>query len=587
MPEELPLVEANEAPTPVSAGELQPLSPSPQPEPATFEGLSLPGAPAARRSDAAEALAVASVPRPEVIPERPLGMSVEAPVFAPMPPASAPPQPPASPPADGAGEDGSGKPPTENDEKRMTLIEHLEELRRVLIVSLIAWGIGSVVGLVLSHWIVLLLTKPLDILHLKAVVLSPMGFFTIHLKVGLLTGLVLALPVILQQSWKFVAPGLKPKERRLAGPLMLSSLLLFAFGGVLAFGFMFIGIKLIQATSNWTGVQYLPELTQYLGLMVILMLAFGITFEFPVALVLLAMVGMVSSARLRRSRRVAYMVIAAVGYFHHAGRGPRHPPRTYSSPALAVRRIDPGDQADGQMSARHDGRSAEQLRPVNVETNVNLYAEGSALISAGNTRVLCTATVEDKVPPHKKGSGEGWVTAEYAMLPRATTTRNQRDRGGRIDGRSQEIQRLVGRAFRAGIDLRGLGDRTVTVDCDVLQADAGTRCASITGGFIALYLALQRLQKNGQITTIPVRHLVSAVSVGVVGDVPLLDLNYAEDFRAEVDMNCVATETGNFIEIQGTGERRPFSRDEGDALLDLAATGIEELTRLQRQVLGL
>jgi ribonuclease PH len=241
-----------------------------------------------------------------------------------------------------------------------------------------------------------------------------------------------------------------------------------------------------------------------------------------------------------------------------------------------------------QAITRADGRRADQLRPLVIETGVNIYAEGSALISAGNTRVLCLATVEERVPPFRKGSGEGWVTAEYAMLPRATNTRNQRDgRRGRVDGRSQEIQRLIGRSFRAGIDLRALGERTVTVDCDVLQADAGTRCASITGGFVALHLALARLQHDGLVGASPVRHFVSAVSVGVVGGDPLLDLNYLEDYNAEVDMNCVAAEGGAFIEIQGTGEKRPFSRAEGDALLTLAEQGTAELVLLQRQALGL
>jgi ribonuclease PH len=240
-----------------------------------------------------------------------------------------------------------------------------------------------------------------------------------------------------------------------------------------------------------------------------------------------------------------------------------------------------------QAARRSDGRRADELRPLTIETGVNMYAEGSALINAGNTRVLCLATVEEKIPPFRKGSGEGWVTAEYSMLPRATNTRNQRDgRHGRVDGRSQEIQRLIGRAFRAGIDLAALGERTVTVDCDVLQADAGTRCASITGGFVALHIALDNLQKKGLIGASPVRHFVTAVSVGVVAGEPLLDLNYSEDYRAEVDMNCVATETGDFIEIQGTGEKRPFSRQEGDALLNLAAKGTAELAVLQRRALG-
>ena len=238
--------------------------------------------------------------------------------------------------------------------------------------------------------------------------------------------------------------------------------------------------------------------------------------------------------------------------------------------------------------SRPDGRTPEQLRPLSIETGVNLYAEGSALISAGNTRVLCTASVEEKVPPYKKGSGQGWLTAEYAMLPRATNTRNQRDgRRGRVDGRAQEIQRLIGRSFRAGVDLAGLGERTITIDCDVLQADAGTRCAAITGGFVALYQALQKLQEQGLIQEVPVRGMLSAVSVGIVSGEPRLDLSYLEDFDAEVDMNCVVTEGGEFIEIQGTGEKRPFTRLEGDALLDLAISGTNQLAQFQRQALGL
>ncbi len=238
--------------------------------------------------------------------------------------------------------------------------------------------------------------------------------------------------------------------------------------------------------------------------------------------------------------------------------------------------------------SRPDGRKPEQLRPLTIETGVNLYAEGSALISAGNTRVLCTASVEEKVPPYKKGSGQGWLTAEYAMLPRATNTRNQRDgRRGRVDGRAQEIQRLIGRSFRAGVDLAGLGERTITIDCDVLQADAGTRCAAITGGFVALYQALQKLLEQGLIQEVPVRGMLSAVSVGIVGGEPRLDLSYLEDFDAEVDMNCVVTEGGEFIEIQGTGEKRPFTRLEGDALLDLAISGTNQLAQFQRRALGL
>jgi ribonuclease PH len=238
--------------------------------------------------------------------------------------------------------------------------------------------------------------------------------------------------------------------------------------------------------------------------------------------------------------------------------------------------------------SRPDGRRSNELRPLTIETGVNLYAEGSALINAGNTRVLCTASVEEKVPPYKKGTGEGWVTAEYSMLPRATNTRNQRDgRRGRVDGRAQEIQRLIGRSFRAGVSLRGLGERTITIDCDVLQADAGTRCAAITGGFVALYQALRKLQAAGMLKEIPVPGMLSAVSVGIIGGEPRLDLSYLEDFEAEVDMNCVVSEGGDFVEIQGTGERRAFSRAEGDALLDLAVTGTQQLALLQRQALGL
>ena len=238
--------------------------------------------------------------------------------------------------------------------------------------------------------------------------------------------------------------------------------------------------------------------------------------------------------------------------------------------------------------SRPDGRTSDQLRPVTIETGVNIYAEGSALITAGNTRVLCLATVEEKLPPFRKGSGQGWITAEYAMLPRATNTRGNRDgRQGRVDGRSAEIQRLVGRALRAGVDMSKMGERTVTVDCDVLQADAGTRCAAITGGFVALYMALAKVQKQGLIPEVPIREMIGAVSVGIIDGEVRLDMNYAEDFRAEVDMNCVANETGDFIEIQGTAERRAFTRDEGDQLLTLASAGIVQLAAVQRQALGL
>jgi ribonuclease PH len=237
---------------------------------------------------------------------------------------------------------------------------------------------------------------------------------------------------------------------------------------------------------------------------------------------------------------------------------------------------------------RPDGRAVDHLRPVTIETGVNIYAEGSALITAGNTKVLCLASVEEKLPQFRKGSGLGWITAEYAMLPRATNTRGNRDgRQGRVDGRSAEIQRLIGRAFRAGVDMARMGERTITVDCDVIQADAGTRCAAITGGFVALYLALKKVREQGLLPEIPVNEMIGAVSVGIIDGEVRLDMNYAEDFRADVDMNCVATESGNFIEIQGTAERRPFSREEGDQLLNLASDGIVQLAAMQRQALGL
>ena len=235
---------------------------------------------------------------------------------------------------------------------------------------------------------------------------------------------------------------------------------------------------------------------------------------------------------------------------------------------------------------RPDGRAPDQLRPVRIETGVNLYAEGSALISMGDTRVLCTATWDDRPPPHKKGTGEGWVTAEYAMLPRATQQRTPREaRTGRVDGRSQEIQRLIGRALRAAVDLPLLGERTVIVDCDVLQADGGTRTAAITGGFVALYLAFKTAMERNLIRVLPVRHFVAAVSVGIVQGQPRLDLNYLEDFAAQTDMNCVLAGDGRLIEVQGTAEQEPFARQEMDQLLTLAVKGTGELIEAQRKAL--
>ncbi len=237
---------------------------------------------------------------------------------------------------------------------------------------------------------------------------------------------------------------------------------------------------------------------------------------------------------------------------------------------------------------RPDGRAPDQLRPVKIETGVNLYAEGSALIQMGDTRVLCTASWDDKPPPHKKGTGEGWVTAEYSMLPRATQTRTPREaRAGRVDGRTQEIQRLVGRALRVAVNLPMMGERTIIVDCDVLQADGGTRTAAITGGFVALHLAFQKAVERNLLRVLPIRHFVAAVSVGIVQGQPRLDLNYLEDFAAETDMNCVLTEDGRFVELQGTAEQEPFAREEMEQLLRLALKGTTELVEAQKKALKL
>jgi ribonuclease PH len=231
---------------------------------------------------------------------------------------------------------------------------------------------------------------------------------------------------------------------------------------------------------------------------------------------------------------------------------------------------------------RPDGRAPDQLRPITVTRDFLLHPEGSVLVEFGATKVICTASVEDKVPPFLKGHGQGWVTAEYAMLPRSTNTRTQRENRG-PSGRSQEIQRLVGRALRAVIDRGKLGERTVWVDCDVIQADGGTRTAAITGGFIAVADAISRIP--GLQTSAAIRDCVAAISVGVVQGHALLDLNYAEDSTAEVDMNIVMTGSGEFVEVQGTAEQVPFSRARLDALLAVAETGIRRLVGLQRRAL--
>ena len=234
------------------------------------------------------------------------------------------------------------------------------------------------------------------------------------------------------------------------------------------------------------------------------------------------------------------------------------------------------------MIHRHDNRAPDSLRPVTITRGYTKHAEGSVLIEFGDTKVLCTASVLDKVPPHKKGSGEGWVMAEYGMLPRSTHTRSDREAArGKQSGRTQEIQRLIGRALRSVVDLSQLGERTIQIDCDVIQADGGTRTASITGAYVALADAVAWLLAQGKITHSPIIDSVAAISVGVVGGVPMLDLDYNEDSNCDTDMNVVMTGKGGFVEIQGTAEGVPFSTEELNALLALAQKGIAELSRLQ------
>lgn len=236
---------------------------------------------------------------------------------------------------------------------------------------------------------------------------------------------------------------------------------------------------------------------------------------------------------------------------------------------------------------RNDNRADDELRPLVMQLNPNRYAEGSVWIEMGDTKVIVTATVEDKVPPFMKGQGRGWVTAEYAMLPRATQARNQREAAkGKLSGRTMEIQRLIGRALRSVVDLEALGERTITLDCDVIQADGGTRTTSITGAFVALALAVDRLHAQQPFERYPITDYLASVSVGIVDGRPLLDLNYEEDSNAQVDMNVVMTGSGQFVEVQGTGEARPFSREELDRLLELAEGGIRKLIARQREALG-
>ena len=240
------------------------------------------------------------------------------------------------------------------------------------------------------------------------------------------------------------------------------------------------------------------------------------------------------------------------------------------------------------MPIRHDGRRSDELRPLAITRAFTRHAEGSVLIEAGDTRVICTASVEEGVPPFLKGQGRGWLTAEYGMLPRSTNTRTRREAAeGRQSGRTMEIQRLIGRSLRAVTDLEQLGERTLRIDCDVLQADGGTRCASITGAWVAVADALEWCRAQGLIATVPLTDAVAAVSVGVVDGEPVLDLDYAEDSECDTDMNVVMTGNGGMCEVQGTAEGTPFSRAQLDALLDLAQSGIARIVAAQKAALGM
>lgn len=239
------------------------------------------------------------------------------------------------------------------------------------------------------------------------------------------------------------------------------------------------------------------------------------------------------------------------------------------------------------LKLREDGRKVDSLREIKITKDFNLYAEGSVLIEFGNTKVICTASVSDKVPPFMRGQGKGWLTAEYSMIPRATGERNQRESAkGKLSGRTMEIQRLIGRALRTAVDLDKLGERTITIDCDVIQADGGTRTTSISGGFIALALAVKKLMKDRVLSVNPIVSNVAAISAGIVRGTPMLDLMYTEDSAAEVDMNVVMNGKGEFVEVQGTGEEATYTRKELNELIDLAEVGIKEIIRLQNEIIG-
>ena len=235
---------------------------------------------------------------------------------------------------------------------------------------------------------------------------------------------------------------------------------------------------------------------------------------------------------------------------------------------------------------RIDERKNNNIRPVKITKDFLKHPQGSVLIEMGNTKVICTAMVENSTARHLTGTGQGWVTAEYSMLPGSTVSRKKRDKGGKQDGRSVEIQRLIGRSLRSVVDMKKLGEKTIWIDCDVIQADGGTRTASITGAYVAMLLAMKRMMADGQLAELPVTGYVSAISVGIVEDEPILDLCYEEDSRAMIDMNVVMTDKGEFIEIQGTGEERPFKRSELDELLKLAEEGCRKLHQMQEEIIN-
>lgn len=264
------------------------------------------------------------------------------------------------------------------------------------------------------------------------------------------------------------------------------------------------------------------------------------------------------------------------------------PPLSYWYLSKCNNRGTPATTLEEEGIVRVDGRKPLQLRPIHMETNYLIHPEGSVLISFGNTKVICTASIEDRVPPFMRGEGKGWITAEYSMLPRATETRNIRESSkGKVSGRTMEIQRLIGRALRAVVDLEALGERTVWIDCDVIQADGGTRTASITGAFVAMTLALNGLVEKKALTKFPITDYLAATSVGILEDgQTVLDLNYAEDSTAAVDMNVVMTGSGEFVELQGTGEEATFSYDQLQGLLNAAQEGLMELFEKQKEALG-